>query len=207
MLHLQSINALLGFWHQHLHFLKNLISLLLFFYDFFGNKFIYEYLIYHLLRKDHRHNYSIFYYLIYLTYNSYFSQFLSLITFVPQALLIILISLFMFQEINLCLLILTMIFVTFNKVVTAQYFLWYISLIPLITHKSKIFQLIKHPYFAYSGIFLVSSWLFLEIIWNSYSHRLEFLGENLFLELWIIDALFFIVNCLIISIIIISYKK
>ena len=42
------------------------------FYKLIGYKFLYEYLLYHLIRKDHRHNYSIFYYTIYLTYDNDF---------------------------------------------------------------------------------------------------------------------------------------
>jgi phosphatidylinositol glycan class M len=175
------------------------------FYIFFGNKFIYEYLLYHLLRKDHRHNYSIFYYLIYLTYNSSLSKILSLITFLPQAILIMLSTIFLFHKINLCLLVLTMIFVTFNKVVTAQYFLWYICLIPLVAPKNKLFDFKKHPVRFFYGVFLFSVWLFLELIWNSFSHRLEYKGENLFLEIWGINLAFFITNCLIIKEIIVNH--
>jgi phosphatidylinositol glycan class M len=169
------------------------------FYTLLGNKFLYEYLIYHLVRKDHRHNFSIFYYLIYLTYNNQLSKLLSLVTFVPQALLVGISSLTLFHNINLCMVIVTMIFVTFNKVITAQYFLWYISLIPLIIPFNKLFDFKNHPGKVVYGLFTFLVWLALDLLWNNYSHHLEYKGKNLFLELWGVNIVFFLVNCWIIK--------
>src|SRR5690606_4614986 len=140
-------------------------------------------------------------------YSSNLAKLLSLITFAPQVALIILSTLFLFQNINLCLLILTMIFVTFNKVVTAQYFLWYICLIPLIVPNNKLFDYRKHGGKVIYGLVLFVVWLFFELIWNSYSHRLEYKGENLFLEIWIINCFFFLVNSVIIKELIVSQKS
>ena len=172
------------------------------FYKFIGYKFLYEYLLYHLIRKDHRHNYSIFYYTIYLTYDNDFSKYLSLITFLPQMLLILLATLFLYKDINLCLIVLTMIFVHFNKVITAQYFIWYLSLIPLIIHRNLLFSRKK-----WKAIVMFAIWMFFEIIWNHYSHKLEYEGQNYFLSMWIVDICFFIISCLFIMEIIINTKK
>ncbi len=164
------------------------------FYKILGYQFLFEYLLYHVVRKDHRHNYSMFYYLIYLTYDSNLSKMLSFIAFLPQVFLILLVTLYLYKHINLCLIILTMIFVAFNKVITAQYFIWYLSLLPLIIEKNSLFSTKK-----FKGIIMFIVWLFFEIIWNSYSHFLEYNGENKFLEMWIIDLGFFIINCYIIK--------
>jgi len=166
------------------------LSLLIIFYKIIGYKFLYEYLLYHIIRKDHRHNYSMFYYLIYLTYNSKLSKFLSLITFLPQIILIILITILMFEKINLCLIVLTMVFVVFNKVITAQYFIWYLCLMPLIVNRNLLFKEKKTK-----GIFLAGIWMFFEGIWNSFSHLLEYNGKNKFVEMWLIDVGFFLINC------------
>ena len=173
------------------------LSLLIIFYKIIGYKFLYEYLLYHIIRKDHRHNYSMFYYLIYLTYNSKLSKFLSLITFFPQIILILLTTLIMYEKINLCLIILTMIFVVFNKVITAQYFIWYLCLMPLIVDRNLLFKRKK-------GIFLFGIWMFFEMIWNSFSHLFEFNGKNKFIEMWLIDVCFFLINCFIIKEIIVN---
>ena len=172
------------------------------FYKLIGYKFLYEYLLYHLIRKDHRHNYSIFYYTIYLTYDNDFSKYLSLITFLPQMILILSVTIFLYKDINLCLIILTMIFVHFNKVITAQYFIWYLSLIPLIIHRNLLFGVKK-----LKAILLLTIWMIFEIIWNRYSHLLEYEGQNYFMSMWIVNILFFLTSCWIVREIIVNTRK
>ena len=172
------------------------------FYKLIGYKFLYEYLLYHLVRKDHRHNYSIFYYMIYLTYDNDFSKYLSLITFLPQMILILTVTVFLYKDINLCLIVLTMIFVHFNKVITAQYFIWYLSLIPLIIHRNVLFNRRKPKF-----IVIFSLWMFFELIWNTFSHKLEYEGQNYFLSMWIVDICFFLISCFFIKEIIINIQK
>jgi len=169
-------------------------SLFAIFYLAFGNQFAYEYLLYHVVRKDHRHNYSIFSYLMYLTYTKNFGKILSLLAFLPQAILIILVSIFLFSDLNICLVLITWIFVTFNKVVTAQYYLWYLSLLPMIIPYNKMFLLHKTK-----TLILFSLWLYFEVFWNNISHRLEFKGESLFIEMCIWNMVFFLINCVIIE--------
>ena len=172
------------------------------FYKLIGYKFLYEYLLYHLVRKDHRHNYSIFYYTIYLTYDNDFSKYLSLITFLPQMILILTVTLFLYKDINLCLIVLTMIFVHFNKVITAQYFIWYLSLIPLIIHRNFLFSKRKTK-----AIIMFAVWMFFELIWNTFSHKLEYEGQNYFLSMWGVDICFFLISCLFIKEIIVNTEK
>ena len=172
------------------------------FYKLIGYKFLYEYLLYHLVRKDHRHNYSIFYYTIYLTYDNDFSKYLSLITFLPQMILILTATIFLYKDINLCLIVLTMIFVHFNKVITAQYFIWYLSLIPLIIHRNFLFN--RHKTKA---IIMFIIWMFFELIWNTFSHKLEYEGQNYFLSMWGVDIGFFLISCLFIKEIIANTQK
>ena len=172
------------------------------FYKLIGYKFLYEYLLYHLIRKDHRHNYSIFYYTIYLTYDNDFSKYLSLITFLPQMILILSVTIFLYKDFNLCLIVLTMIFVHFNKVITAQYFIWYLSLIPLIIHRNLLFGVKK-----LKAILLLTIWMIFEIIWNRYSHLLEYEGQNYFMSMWIVNILFFLTSCWIVREIIVNTRK
>ena len=172
------------------------------FYKLIGYKFLYEYLLYHLIRKDHRHNYSIFYYTIYLTYDVDFSKYLSLVTFLPQMILILAVTIFLYKDINLCLIILTMIFVHFNKVITAQYFIWYLSLIPLIIHRNLLFSVKKCK-----TIIMFIFWMFFELIWNTFSHLLEYEGKNYFMTMWIVNIFFFLISCLFVKEIIINIKK
>ena len=172
------------------------------FYKLIGYKFLYEYLLYHLIRKDHRHNYSIFYYTIYLTYDNTFSKYLSLVTFLPQMILILTVTIFLYRDINLCLIVLTMIFVHFNKVITAQYFIWYLSLIPLIIHRNLLFNVKK---LKATIMFII--WFFFELIWNTYSHLLEYEGKNYFMTMWIVNVCFFLISCLFVFEIIVNTRK
>ena len=172
------------------------------FYKIIGYKFLYEYLLYHLIRKDHRHNYSIFYYTIYLTYDNDFSKYLSLVTFLPQMILILTVTIFLYKDINLCLIILTMIFVHFNKVITAQYFIWYLSLIPLIVHRNLLFNVKK-----WKALIMFIIWMFFELIWNSYSHLLEYEGKNYFITMWIVNVFFFLISCIFVFQLIVNNEK
>ena len=172
------------------------------FYKLIGYKFLYEYLLYHLIRKDHRHNYSIFYYTIYLTYDNDFSKYLSLVTFLPQMILILTVTIFLYKDINLCLIILTMIFVHFNKVITAQYFIWYLSLIPLIVHRNLLFNVKK-----WKALIMFIIWMFFELIWNSYSHLLEYEGKNYFITMWIVNVFFFLISCIFVFQLLVNNEK
>jgi phosphatidylinositol glycan class M len=91
-----------------------------------------------------------------------------------------------------------MIFVTFNKVVTAQYFLWYISLLPLS---------IPNIMLSRKRIcFLIGAWFASELHWNFWSGVLEVGGTNCFYMLWIATIVFFFTNISIIVQLISSYN-
>jgi phosphatidylinositol glycan class M len=45
------------------------IGLTYYFYTVYGYEFLYEGYLYHLVRKDNRHNYSVYWYLIYHLYD------------------------------------------------------------------------------------------------------------------------------------------
>lgn len=60
------------------------ISFTALFYLIYGWEFLHESLLYHLVRKDHRHNNSVYFYLIYMLYDEPSSTLISLLTFIPQ---------------------------------------------------------------------------------------------------------------------------
>ncbi len=137
---------------------------------------------------------------LYLTYNTNTAKVVSFFAFLPQMLLILLASLIFYSDLSFCIILITMIFVHFNKVITAQYFLWYISLIPLLIHRNDLFKQKK-------GLITFTVWIILELVWNFYAHRLEQLGINSFIELYIIEVLFFITSCYLISLLIKYHKS
>lgn len=86
----------------------------------YGWEFIYESLLYHVVRKDHRHNFSPYFYLLYLSHNSEWSQIIGLLAFLPQLLLVAWIGVLHYKDVGVSVFLQTFVFVTFNKVCTSQ---------------------------------------------------------------------------------------
>lgn len=168
-------------------------------YQRFGYEGIFETYLYHLIRKDNRHNFSLYFYTLYLQSGSDSASITGLIAFVPQLLLILLVS-YKYAKSDLAYtwLLLTMIFVTFNKVVTAQYFLWYFAFIPLIVPMLK--------YSTLHQILLLAAWLLIEVQWNYWAGLLEESGQNYFTAIWISNMVFFFANISIIVQLIVGYQ-
>jgi GPI mannosyltransferase 1 subunit M len=59
------------------------------FYMIYGYECLYESLLYHFVRKDNRHNYSVYWLMIYQTYDLGSSAILSILAFLPQWIVII----------------------------------------------------------------------------------------------------------------------
>jgi len=96
-------------------------------------------LIYHFTRVDHRHNYSMFWYGIYLSGgDSSGSELATVFTalcrvlFIPQVVLLAILSVTICPvDLTFGMFLQTFVFVAFNKVITGQYFTWYLCLLPL----------------------------------------------------------------------------
>jgi len=94
-------------------------------YLIYGMEFLNETYFYHLIRKDHRHNFSIYFYQMYLSMSvseSLFSKILGILTFIPQMLLIVLIGLYYYKDIIFCCFLQTYVFIAYQKVCTSQLF-------------------------------------------------------------------------------------
>jgi phosphatidylinositol glycan class M len=87
----------------------------------------------------------------------------------------------------LCWLLQTMAFVAFNKVCTAQYFVWYYSLLPVALQRMP-WPLPKALQVA--GIV----WVVAQLHWLFWGYMLEFEGAAVHLALWWAGALFLIAN-------------
>ena len=95
------------------------VGLFLLFYKIYGYECLYESLLYHFERKDHRHNFSVYFYMIYELFDDKTSHFLALATFLPQLLIVLVASLTLYFDLFLCLFIQTTAFVMYNKVITS----------------------------------------------------------------------------------------
>jgi len=167
-----------------------------YFYFRYGYEYLYETYIYHVVRRDSRHNFSPYFYLTYLSPEH---SLLSLITFLPQVINTFVCSIRLYDRLELCLFALTFAFVTFNKVVTSQYFLWYLIFLPILLPKVELKR---------KTLFLsLICWITAQVWWLYEAYRLEFQGENTFVEIWMASIVFGCVNVGILCLIMSNYSS
>lgn len=175
-------------------------------YQIYGMEFLEHTYLYHLTRVDHRHNFSV--YNVALYYKSAMAALhtidldpllysitknLEKWAFVPQLGLSIFLIPLIFAQQNLvsCAFIQTFAFVTFNKVMTSQYFIWFLIFLPHMLATSKLLTSRK-----YTGIFMLALWIITQALWLLNAYKLEFLGESTFeFGLTPSACLFFLCNC------------
>lgn len=156
----------------------------LFFYQIYGMEFINETYLYHLTRKDVKHNFSIYFYLLYLHHTNE-GILLKLVTFLPQVIVLVIIS-FLFpskEHLPFTFFLQIYSFVIFNKVCTSQYFLWYLSLLPLLGPNLRM----KWTH----ALLLIALWFFIQVSWLLPAYYLEFEGRNTFIYIWLESIAFF----------------
>lgn len=151
-------------------------------------EFVQETFLYHLGRTDHRHNFSIWFYVLYLGMSGEGAPALSLAAFLPQVITQATIILrFAKVDVVYAFFLQTWAFVVFNKVVTAQYFLWYISLLPVCIFAVKV---------PLATVLLRAflPWMVSEVHWLLWAFTVEFKGLSTFKGVFVASALFFVVN-------------
>ena len=172
----------------------------------YGNEFIQEAYLYHFTRTDIKHNFSVYFYMLFVSQGSLLSRLISLMAFLPQFLLVLSTAVILHRDITMCLYIQTFVFVTFNKVCTSQYFLWYLALLPLVVPFTR---LNLHQAFV-----LTSSWFIGQVslnsmyygsrfcfqaLWLAPAYYLEFQSYDTYLLIWLAGLFFFGINCFIIT--------
>ncbi|EJD02392.1 glycosyltransferase family 50 protein [Fomitiporia mediterranea MF3/22] len=183
-------------------------------YLIWGYPFLYETYLYHIHRLDHKHNFSPYWLPIYLTHPAYAylqpgqpalwqrfarSPFAS---FVPQMILSLGSGLVFgragSQHLPFTWFVQTAAFVTFNKVCTSQYFLWYLTILPLVLPSLAIARA--------KAIMMIAAWVGAQALWLKFAYDLEFLGKNVYYYVWICSILFLIVNCWELCQIMVAYQ-
>ncbi|TVY34764.1 GPI mannosyltransferase, partial [Lachnellula subtilissima] len=178
-------------------------------YSIYGWPFLQHTYLHHVTRIDHRHNFSPYNTLLYLSSSisstssspSFPSSSLHLesLAFIPQLFLsaIALPLLLAKKDLPSTMLAQTFAFVSFNKVCTSQYFLWYLVFLPLYLPTST---LLTHPMLGLSAAFL---WVATQGLWLQQAFQLEFLGISTFVPgLWVSSLLFFLCNAWVLGIIV-----
>ncbi|KAH0583448.1 GPI mannosyltransferase 1 [Termitomyces sp. J132] len=165
-----------------------------------GYPFLYESYLYHVHRLDHRHNFSPYFYLTYLTYpipgaatrqTDLWSRIVRspLASFVPQMGLTVGTGLAFgrrMQDLPFAWFVQTVVFVILNKVCTSQYFLWYLLLLPLLLPRLATTQ-------RRAGAYVIV-WVGTQAFWLVHAYQLEFLGQNVFFGLWVRSLVYVIGN-------------
>lgn len=169
-------------------------------YHLYGERFLEEALLYHLSRRDTRHNFSAYFYMLYLTVEDD-DLGIGLLTFVPQLLLVLALALQFgsARDLPFCLFCQTVVFVTYNKVVTSQYFLWYLCLLPLSEPRLRMTK--KEMFFC------AFIWLFFQGSWLVPAFYLEFQGTNTFQVIWFESLAFFTGNVWLLSKLVRKYRE
>ncbi|VDM61430.1 unnamed protein product [Angiostrongylus costaricensis] len=163
-------------------------SVVLFFYWIYGEVFLEEFLLYHIKRRDIRHNFSAYFYLLYLIdEEESISKLVGFLAFLPQLFLVVYFSFRYHDDLPFCWFLTTFAFVTYNKVCTSQYFVWYI-----ISLKELV--LLITVWFASQGLWLLFAYLF------------EFQGWHTFECMWAASLVFLLVNTHIMTRLICTYS-
>jgi len=190
-------------------------------YAVYGDDFLREAFLFHLSRNDIRHNFAHAFYGVYLAPadggdsgsgggNIYTALAGKMLAMLPQLAVVVLVGIKYARDLPFCLFLQTLGFVAFNKVCTAQYFVWYFCLMPLAVPGSG---LLRTPGGGGGGggggrgrnvgcstgdtsrqeggigslprIWAsVVVWLLAQIQWLSVAYLLEFCGLGVFLLLW-----------------------
>ncbi|KAJ1989659.1 GPI mannosyltransferase 1 [Coemansia spiralis] len=156
-------------------------------YTIYGKEFLDETYMYHVVRKDHRHNYSMWFLPIYLRFLSPASLAMGLLSFLPQLTVVSMLGVAFGADLYFAAFVQTFAFVAYNKVCTAQYFMWYICFLPVIWPQNSQKMVPK-------GAILIGVWLGSQALYLQQAYRLEFLGQNTFLPLWLTSVAIFATN-------------
>lgn len=168
-------------------------------YYLYGYEFLYETYLYHIVRKDIKHNFSPYFYLLYLLEDTdSVAPYIGLVTFIPQALFVLAFAYKFHSDLPFCFFMQTFMFVALNKVCTSQYFLWYLAYLPILVPRIGL------P--VYRSAMMAAVWFCGQAAWLLPAYNLEFQGQNTFFEIWLASLGFLSVNVWIAYELLVSYK-
>jgi phosphatidylinositol glycan class M len=104
-------------------------------YTIYGFEFIENTYLYHLKRSDHRHNFSIYHFLL---LSNVLQSGPVLFPFFSQALVTGILGAAFYKRLPLAMMLQTVAFVAWNKVITSQYFMWWLCWLPIASRWIQI---------------------------------------------------------------------
>lgn len=156
-------------------------------YYMYGYEFIYETYLYHIFRRDIKHNFSPYFYLLYFLEDAgNIKNYVGSLLFVPQMLLCVGLGYKLYQDLPYCFFMQTFMFVSFNKVCTSQYFLWYLAYLPLLLPRLSLS--------LSEGGAMILLWFLGQAAWLLPAYYLEFQGLNTFFYIWLASMVFLTIN-------------
>ncbi|XGW08826.1 hypothetical protein V3C99_011275 [Haemonchus contortus] len=169
-------------------------TIVAFFYLIYGDLFLEEFLLYHIKRRDIAHNFSPYFYVLRLIDDDeLFSKLIGFLAFLPQMGLVLYYAFRYHHDLPFCWFMSTFAFVTFNKVCTSQYFVWYICLLPLITSRFKKTMPMEEV------ISLIGIWFTSQGVWLMFAYLYEFRKWRTLEFVWMASIAFLVVNCYIMT--------
>jgi phosphatidylinositol glycan class M len=169
-------------------------------YVVYGYRFLYESLLYHLGRRDIRHNFSVYFYFQYLGSDAPADLTQRVLIFVPQLVLLLTLSWTYGcqRDLPFCLLSEAVVMVAYNPVLTSQYFVWFLSLVP------ACLPWLSLPYHQVTALAIL--WLAAQLAWLLPAYWLEFQGQDTFVYVWLQSIALFCSNVVVLARFIRAYR-
>lgn len=170
-------------------------------YLLYGYEFLFETYIYHLFRKDTRHNFSVLFYYSYLTMDQLSFDIVKTLTQAFEAIILFILSLTFGcdpKTLSFALFTQAVVLVAYNSVMTSQYFIWFLSLLPLVVHDFKMLPA--------KAFLLAVVWIASQGAWLFYAYLLEFKCRQVFIFIWLKSVVFFCANIFVLGQLIKSYN-
>jgi len=165
-----------------------------FFYLIFGEDYLNDIFFYPIFSKSDKPNFSVFHYFSLFLKKAYVKKVFLLSLYLVQVVFIILSNVYLYKDINLCILMTTWIYVIFGKEVSLRNISWIFILLCLNMHTMRNLNEKLKKYLIFFSLYC-----YILFHWSYNFYSIETFGENKYLSTWIINLFFFILNCIFLN--------
>ena len=164
----------------------------------YGEPYIQEALFFHVGRADTAHNFSPWFYIMGAVQGTSWGglpaeRVLGLAAFAPQAFLCLFLGVSLHRDLPAALALQTLAFVALNKVITAQYFAWYLALLPLCTHhvsRKLRADSARAPLWRAPLVLASAAWAVAQLQWLGWAYLFEFRRRSVRLAVFVASCAF-----------------